>query len=160
MVVDDIGSDGEKIVLNDDADKVTENLYKNIEQSLNDLLQACSGLTYIVIDDLSGLFHLGLTFKDCIFLINSLLNFDDRINLIVGTHIASNDDQHLATALSYISDIIISVDSLRAGRSNIVTGVIKIQRHDIPMEKYHFKAMDKGVKIFKPGEVIKNLHMV
>lgn len=159
IFVEDIGA-AEPKLLNGDTEMVVNKLYKDIENQLQDLLEKCSGLIYVVIDNLSCLLDIGWQLKQCIFLVNMLINFNDRVNVIVSVHQASSDDQYLATTMNYISDLIVSVESLKAGRSPIVTGILSIKRSNMSIENYHFKTSEKGVKIFKPGDIIKNLHVI
>ncbi|KAI4469139.1 metallopeptidase m28 family member [Holotrichia oblita] len=142
-IVEDIGAANPKL-LNSDTNIVVNNFCKEIENQLQDLLIKCSGLIYVIIDNLSCLLDIGWEFKHCMHFVNMLINLNDRVNVIVSVHQATSDDQHLATAMNYISDIVVSVESLKAGRSPIVTGIINIKRNDTSVENYHFKTSEKG----------------
>lgn len=153
-LVDDIAQETNRTILVDDPEELLKNLYSMIEESLQELLQKKSGLIFLFVDDLSVLIDLGLESKHVLYLINTLINFDERLNIVVSTHVSGSMDQIVSNALSYISDVTISVESLRTGRSFYVSGIITIARNDVPLEKYQFKAMDRGVQIFKPGESV------
>ncbi|KAK9707899.1 Elongation complex protein 6 [Popillia japonica] len=70
IFVEDIGA-AEPKLLNGDTEMVVNKLYKDIENQLQDLLEKCSGLIYVVIDNLSCLLDIGWQLKQCIFLCSS-----------------------------------------------------------------------------------------
>jgi hypothetical protein len=83
--------------------------------------------------------------------------------MAVLTHIAEGDEeQHLLTAgLCHVADVIVSVCGLKTGQSSDVSGTMKVihRRLDQPMvahewneqNLYHFKLLDRQVKVFAPG---------
>ncbi|KAI4469144.1 elongator complex protein 6 [Holotrichia oblita] len=131
--------------------RLNYNLQENIttkrdRKSTAGFVNKVFGLIYVIIDNLSCLLDIGWEFKHCMHFVNMLINLNDRVNVIVSVHQATSDDQHLATAMNYISDIVVSVESLKAGRSPIVTGIINIKRNDTSVENYHFKTSEKGLR--------------
>lgn len=157
-IADDIGApEADKKLLTRNTEQLASNLFSNIEKEIRDLLRTKTGSVYLIVDNLSILLDMGLDIRHPIHLINMLLNSDNRINIVINTHVSTSQDRSLATAMSYIGDIVINVDSLKTGKSFYVSGLIGILRMDVPNDIYQFKATDKGVKIFRPGEVINNL---
>lgn len=134
----------------DDKAEFAKDFFKKIRKNIREMKKKQSGYIYVIVDNIDCLLDLGIPLKGCLFLINMLLNFHERVNLITGVNTTTNDGQSIATALCFISDMVITLNSLKAG--SYVSGLMIIQRLDTPPEQYQFKAAEKGVKIFRPGE--------
>lgn len=146
------------------TDRINEDfikyIYKDIENKIQ-LLKDTPGAdkVIIVIEDISKLLDLGLDLPSCNIFLQYLINLahvNDYIKIIINTHIGDNNDEIFSNAIEYAADITIGVNALKTGRSSDVTGILKIKRHDENFEEltYHYKAMDKTVKSFRPGEIM------
>ncbi|KAK9883723.1 hypothetical protein WA026_001911 [Henosepilachna vigintioctopunctata] len=138
-----------------------ENIFECIEKRTNDLVQKDSKHTYIIIDDLSHLLDLGLSVEYMTRFISWSCNLtSNNISVVINNHVSSFEisgdllprDHILSNTLSYISDLEIEVSPLKTGRSNEVSGIINILRPGEKINKLHYKAFDRGIKTFKPGE--------
>ncbi|GJQ70861.1 hypothetical protein Trydic_g8807 [Trypoxylus dichotomus] len=149
---DDGGSSSKpaKKLKTDDKAEFAKEFFKKVRKNIREMKKRQSGYVYVVIDNIDCLLDLGIPLKGCLFLINMLLNFHERVNLIAGVNTSTNDGQSIATALCFISDMVITLNSLKNG--SCLSGLMIIQRLDTPAEQYQFKAAEKGVKVFRPGE--------
>ncbi|KAL3272876.1 hypothetical protein HHI36_014338 [Cryptolaemus montrouzieri] len=145
-----------------------ENLFRDIEQKTEVLANSKSNQehTYLVIDDLSHLLDLGISIEFIIRFITWCCNLkDDSISVIVNNHVSTYEangdllpkDIILSNSLSYISDLDIQVSPLKTGRSNEVSGIITLARPGEETTELHYKAYDRGIKTFNPGESLMNL---
>ena len=120
----------------------------------------------LVIDDATDLLSLGIPVKDvlsffhyCRVLLESVVG----LSFIILTHITEGDEeQRLVTAsVGHVADTIVTISSLKTGQSSYISGVLKvihkkldksITRHDWNKQNvYHFKLLDRQVKVFAPG---------
>ena len=133
---------------------VVRELFDEIQSKIRDLPK--DGQVYVVIDDLTHLLDLGSPYKEVLVFLNSCVNLED-VTLIIGTHDSTGHgtEAGLSNGFNYMCDVEISVAPLKTGRSLDVTGVITIQRmrpeDKNNVEVYHYKALDREVKVFKPG---------
>jgi hypothetical protein len=119
-----------------------------------------------VIDDLSDLLSLGIHVKDVLSFLQycqTLLESQPDLSMVVLTHVAEGDEeQHLLSAgLCHVADITVIVCGLKTGQSSDVSGAMKVihRRWDQPIiadewnkqNLYHFKLLDRQVKVFAPG---------
>lgn len=133
----------------EDKTDLAKDFFKKIRRNIREMKDRQSGYIYVIIDKMNCLLEQDIPLKGCLFLINMLLNFHERVNLIACVDTGSNDGQSIATALCFISDMVVTLNSLKPGS---FLGLMTIQKLDSPPEQYQFKSAEKGVKIFKPGE--------
>lgn len=134
---------------------LARDLFDEIRTKIKDLPK--DGKVYVIVDDLTHLLDLGSTYKEVLVFLNSCVNLEDEVTLIVGTHDGTGHgtEAALSNAVNYMCNVEITVAPLKTGRSFDVTGVITILRM-LPEDKnkaevYHYKASDREVKVFKPG---------
>lgn len=122
---------------------------------------------YLIIDDLSHLFNIGLNIQDVwlfIRYLRSFVNLEPHLTLCVTSHVYKAQElcqQNLiAVGLRYFAELVINVQPLETGFSKSVSGKIivnwKSQRERLrfkwPEEMiYLFKLSDRQVKLFAPG---------
>lgn len=137
-------------------------IYEEVERNLKELKRTFKS-TYLFVDDLSHLMDLGVTLAEALRFVNLLgrLSSEENLNVIVNCHSSDNpdvlqDDTVLSNALEYIADVSVKVSPLKTGWSEDVTGVVRVKNCN--SEKvYHYKASDKEIRTFTPGESIKYL---
>ncbi|XP_063916496.1 elongator complex protein 6-like [Zophobas morio] len=158
-IVEDIGNETNYFV--DDKEQVVKGLFKSIKSTMEELVEAGSSRVYLVIDDISHLLDLGIDLKYIISFINyclSLIN-DERISVVINTHVCSKSDEIICNNLNYVSDVVIEVMPLKTGVSREVTGLLNIEKSGKEqVTQFHFKAYDKGIKTFHLGESVYNLY--
>ncbi|PNF25543.1 Elongator complex protein 6 [Cryptotermes secundus] len=152
-------------VLFGDEENTMRNLFHLIKGKTEKLLQKRK-LVSLVIDDLSNLLSLGISVKEVLSFLQycrTLLESQPGLSLVVLTHIAEGDDEQqlLNAGLCHVADVIVTVCGLKTGQSSDVSGSMKVthRRLDQPMiahewnkqNLYHFKLLDRQVKVFAPG---------
>jgi hypothetical protein len=148
-----------------EEENTMRNLFHLIEGRTKKLLEKRK-LVSLVIDDLSDMLSLGIPIKEVLSFLQycrTLLESQPGISLVVLTHIAEGDEEQrlLATGLCHVSDVIVSICGLKTGQSSDISGAMKVihRRLDQPMvahewnkqNVYHFKLLDRQVKVFAPG---------
>lgn len=146
------------------TERLNENFIKHIYKEIEDkigVLKRTSGADQIIviIEDMSKLLDFGLDLANSNIFLQYLVNFahdHDYVKIIINTHVGDKDDGLLSNAIEYASDVTISVNALKTGRSSDVTGILKIKRHEGNFDEltYHYKATDKSIRTFRPGEVM------
>jgi hypothetical protein len=146
-------------------ENTTRNLFHLIEGKTKQLLEKRK-LASLVIDDLSDMLSLGIPIKEVLSFLQycrTLLESQRGLSLVVLTHVAESDEEQrlLATGLCHVSDVIVTICGLKTGQSSDVSGAMKVihRRLDQSMvthewnkqNLYHFKLLDRQVKVFAPG---------
>lgn len=155
-IVDCIGL--EENYLQSDKDNIVKCLYLDIEKNLYNLLSNDTKMVYLIIDDLSHLGDIAVEVSHIINFVNyciSLTN-DERVAVILSNHVATLVDEIISNNVHYVADVHIEISSLKTGRSQDVTGVISVER-STQKDHYQYKAFDRGIKTFHPGESIHHL---
>lgn len=123
---------------------------------------------YIIIDDLSHLFDLGLSMEDVWLFIRYLRTFvneEPLLTLCIGSHIYKTCDDNClpnlaAVIIKQFADLVINVQPLETGFSKSASGKMIVhwnalnERHKFkwPEEMiYLYKLLDREVKLFEPG---------
>ncbi|XP_014213459.1 uncharacterized protein LOC106643019 [Copidosoma floridanum] len=123
---------------------------------------------FLILDDLSHLFDLGLNIQDVwlfIRYLRSFVNVEPRLTLCIASHTNKVDQEAyppnlVATGLEYFSDLVIHVQPLETGYSKSVSGKMIISwksqeerlKFKWPEEiMYLYKLYDRQVKLFAPG---------
>lgn len=136
-------------------DVYLESLKNSIKQTIEELSQRNEGKVFLVIDDLSHLVDLEIPYKELMYFVNFCVDLqdNDRVWLVIGSH--SNEEEHeddllMSNLISYVSDVDISISSLKTGVSQGVSGVINVNKKDCK-DIFHYKTSDKFVQVFSPG---------
>lgn len=155
-VFEDLGNEDQQEYsrfMNQDEETIIKYFYKNIESYISEIYTPDSEV-YLIIDDLSHLIDLNIDYS----LINIFINYCVNINGITSVfnlHVANRKDEIISKSLEYIADVVIDVLPLKTGRSADVSGVVKVARETEDGQQnniYHYKAYDRGIKTFRPGE--------
>lgn len=156
-IVDCIGL--EENYFQEDKDNIVKSLHLNIGKKLDDLLKTGTQQVYLIIDDLSHLADIAIEISQMINFVNYCVSLTDeeRIAVILNNHVATNIDEIISNNLHYIADVHIEISALKTGRSQDVTGLISIERLS-QKRQYQYKAFDRGIKTFHPGESIYHLY--
>ncbi|EFA08802.1 elongator complex protein 6 [Tribolium castaneum] len=158
-IVEEIGNGTHYLI--DDKEQIVKALFTSIKNSIEELAATAPNRVYLIIDDISHLLDLGIDLKYIISFINyclSLVN-DDRVSVVINTHVCSKSDEIICNNLNYVSDVVIEVLPLKTGLSREVTGVMSIEKSgNAQVTQFHFKAYDKGIKTFHLGESVYNLY--
>lgn len=143
----------------EDKDNIVKCLYLDIRKNLEQLLVHGNHQVYLVIDDLSHLSDLAVEISDIITFVHYCINLinNDRICVILNNHVSSDKDEIVSNNLQYIADAHIEISSLKTGKSIDVTGFLTIERNS-EKSQYQYKAYDRGIKTFRPGEAIYHLY--
>lgn len=130
-----------------------------MEKQIEHFISTNNQPVYIVIDDVSHFLDLGVELGTIINFVNRCLNLTskDNVHSLINSHVGSKSDLILANSIQYVCDVFICVSALKTGKSTDITGVMTVVREDNE-KRYHFRAFDRGVKTFNPGETIYNLY--
>lgn len=146
-----------------DPSASSNDIDKHVYQRIQEVVSNTKGKFYVFIDDLSHFLDLGIGLIGVTQFINHCAGLDDT-KVVINTHCANKEDVYLSNALHHISDLIIDVFSLKTGRSVDVTGVVSIRREgsdavDAHFRQtiFHYRTLDREVKLFAPGDSILNL---
>lgn len=139
-------------------EQLPERIFFDIESTLHAFVD-CE--MQVIIDDFSHLMDLGATTRELLGFVNRCVNLtnDDRVSVVMCMHVADNSDGVIGKGLTYISDTTMVVRALKTGRSRDVTGVIDVMRNRAnTVDTYHYKATDKEIKTFSPGQSLNYLY--
>lgn len=158
-VIDNIGRELEE---NPDypIGQIPKCLLNSIKKGIDNLLTSKKQAVYLIIDDISHFLDLGIELSQVVSFTNACVNLacDDDVFVVINSHVSScESDLIVAHSVQYICDVLIEVSPLCTGKSTDITGVMRIQRGGVE-DSYHFRAFDRGVKTFHPGETIYNLY--
>ncbi|KAJ8979400.1 hypothetical protein NQ317_015829 [Molorchus minor] len=145
-IVENIGL--EENYLQEDKENLVKCFYHDIKRCLSDISTE-ETQTYLMVDDLSHLLDLGVDLSVIINFVNYCVNFinNDRVSVVLNSHVSSKIDEIIANNLQYIADVHIEVSPLNTGRSTDVTGFLTVER-STGKSRYHYKAFDRGDKNF------------
>ncbi|XP_066262667.1 elongator complex protein 6 [Euwallacea similis] len=134
-------------------------LFDSIKKEIASFLSNSNSPIYLVIDDLSHFLDLGAELSEMVQFTNNCINLTGEGNIftVINSHVSSKNDLVVANSVQYVCDLFVNVSSLKTGRSTDVTGLMTVQRGENE-QKFHFRAFDRGVKTFRPGEAIFNLY--
>lgn len=126
---------------------------------------------YLIIDDLSHLFDLGMSFENVwnfIRCLRSFVNLEPRFSLCISSHAYKNVNDEtcqsnlIATGLEYFADLVVNVQPLETGYSRSVTGkmIISWKSHTERLKfkwpeeiVFLYKLFERQVKLFAPGSL-------
>lgn len=156
-IVDNIGL--EEDYLQEDKESIVKCLYFDIKKNLDELIHGSESQAYLIIDDVSHLLDLGVELTLVVNFVNYCVNLinNDKISVVLNSHTSSKTDEIICSNLQYIADVHVEVSALKTGQSTDVTGLITIEKLS-GKNQYHYKAFDRGVKTFHPGESIYHLY--
>lgn len=156
-IVDNIGL--EEDYLQEDKESIVKCLYFDIKKNLDELIHGSESQAYLIIDDVSHLLDLGVELTLVVNFVNYCANLinNDKISVVLNSHTSSKTDEIICSNLQYIADVHVEVSALKTGQSTDVTGLITIEKLS-GKNQYHYKAFDRGVKTFHPGESIYHLY--
>lgn len=143
----------------EDKDNIVKCLYLDIRKNLEQLLVDGNHQVYLLIDDLSHLSDLAVELSDIIAFVHYCINLinNERISVILSNHVSSNKDEIISNDLQYTADVYIEISPLKTGKSADVTGFLTIEKN-FQKTQYQYKAYDRGIKTFRPGESIYHLY--
>lgn len=156
-LLEEIVNDGDVVRL---QEQLTEIIFDEIKNTVGDLAKNNHNV-HLVIDDYSHLFDLGVNLQKILTFVNQCMNLTNNqlVSVVLGTHVSDNSDRVVANSLTYTADVTITVSTLTTGRSRDVTGVIDVIRNRIGgTDVYHYKATEKEIKSFCPGQSLNYLY--
>lgn len=158
-IAEDIGNESKYLI--EDKELIVKDLFTNINNHIQELVASTPNRVYLIIDDISHLLDLGIDLKYIISFINCCLGLvnNDKISVVVNTHVCGKLDEIICNNLNYVSDVVIEIFPLKTGISREVTGVMNVEKlSNVEGIQFHFKAYDKGIKTFHLGESVYNLY--
>ncbi|CAG9832951.1 unnamed protein product [Diabrotica balteata] len=155
-IVENIGC--EDSYLQENKENVVKDLYFNIKDCVN-ALKTDGKIVYLLIDDLSHLHDLDIDIKHTLLFVHYCISLTDRddVCFILNNHVSTHTDNVISKNLEYVADVNVKVSSLKTGKSQDVTGFLNVRRGN-DLSCYHYKAFDRGIKTFRPGESIHHLY--
>nr|CAH7728404.1 unnamed protein product [Callosobruchus chinensis] len=145
--------------LREDKESLVKGLYLDIKKHLKTLLEEGDHRAYLIIDDLSHLVDLGVDVCQVINFTTYCLNLteNERVSVVLSNHVGNKIDEIVSTNLQYVADVHVEVSALKTGASLDVTGTFSIERGS-RKKMFQYKAYDRGIKTFHPGESIYHLY--
>ena len=90
-------------------------------------------------------------FIDCL---QGLMSEINGLSIVISTHVSNDDSERLMGAfLRHASDLSVTVSGLQTGLSKDVSGILSVSKNDALPSTYHFRLMDRQIKIFSPGAI-------
>ncbi|XP_076249977.1 elongator complex protein 6 [Rhynchophorus ferrugineus] len=154
-IIESIGSEVE--------DNFQTHMLKSLFLSIKEEIELFCSLKdqpiYLIIDDISHFLDLSIELSQIISFINYCVNLTSNANMfvVINAHVGSKPDHIIAKSVQHICNVFVEVSQLKTGKSTDVTGLMTVQRGD-NMDSFHYRAFDRGVKTFHPGETIHNLY--
>jgi hypothetical protein len=144
--------------------ELIKNEYRTIKKETD------SGTSYIIIDDISHLFDIGLNIEDVWLFIRNVRSFiytEPLLTICIASHIYKRveelcESNVICYGLRYLADLVISIQSLETGYSENVSGKMvicwKSQNERLKLKYpeeilYLFKLFDRKVKLFASGSL-------
>jgi len=157
-VVENIGLELE-VNGEDPKSQILKCIFASIKNDVSGFLSNEDHPVCLVIDDLSHFLDLGLEISEVVDFTNRCINLtsDKHVFAVINSHVSSKADLIVANSIQYVCDVFVCVSSLTTGKSTDITGVMTVHRGQNE-NRYHFRAYDRGVKTFHPGETIYNLY--
>lgn len=154
---DEIVNEGDFATL---QESVVDMLYNDIKKCVSNFLENNDNV-YVIIDDFSHLFDLGVSLQKVLIFVNKCMNLvnEERVSVVLGSHVSDKNDRIIANSLTYTSDVTVVVSTLKTGRSRDVTGVIDVIRNRVDkVDTYHYQATEKEIRTFCPGQSLNFLY--
>ncbi|XP_065155264.1 uncharacterized protein [Atheta coriaria] len=110
---------------------------------------------WVFIDDYTHIQDCTHDVAESINFLNMLLGefYNETIRYIVGLHVGDENDRILSSDLEYSADCIIDVSLMKTGRSDDISGILKVLRNR-KLITYHYKVREYGVDIIAPGNFL------
>lgn len=142
-----------------ESNQIVKQLFLEINSKTNNLLLNNKN-TFVVIDDISHLLDLGVTFNEITSFIQHLisLTINRNISIIVNCHVASETDNLISNLLQHSADVAVIVSNLKTGRSWDVSGVLTVNRNSEIQNEinkqavYHYRLFEQEIRVFAPGK--------
>lgn len=154
----------EDTILFGNKQEFVEKFFSDIEQRINEIRKINEDHIFVIIDDLTHLLDIGVDVEIIQRFITWCCNIKtNSVSVIINNHVSRfeinndlrPDDNIVANSLSYTTDLEIEVALMKnSGLCNDVTGVINVARPGEATIKLHYKAFDRGIKTFKPGDAV------
>ena len=147
------------------SEDIVNSLFLMIKEKLEKLMET-KKMVCLVIDDVSDILSLGVPVKDVLSFLQYcrvLLELLHGLSFVVLTHIYEEDEEQclVAANISHVANKVVTVSSLKTGQSVDVSGIMKISNKNLDTSVreldwnkqniYHFKLLDRQVKVFAPG---------
>lgn len=165
ILVDNINSNQESEcnLLSDNKELIVKSLFLHINSKVEKLAKDIkTKKLHLIIDDVNHLLDLGVSNKFVIIFTNYCVNLlsKDCATVVMNFHVSNNNDEMIANAFAYVADVNIKVATLKTGISHEVSGVISIYRgqKSNEVDVFHYKASDREIKVFAPGESLYSLY--
>lgn len=156
-LLDEIVNDGDVAAL---RETIAEVFFEEVKKSVGGFVKNNENV-YLIVDDYSHLFDLGVGLREVLGFVNKCVNLgnDERVCVVLGTHVSDKSDKIVANSLTYASDVTIVVSTLKTGRSRDVTGVIDVVRNRVDrVDTFHYQATEKEIRSFCPGQSLNFLY--
>lgn len=109
----------------------------------------------LIVGNINDLVITGVSISQLFIFINclqDLLSQIDGLSLVISTHFTDDESESLLGAfLRHSSDLTVTVAGLKTGLSKDVSGILSVFRQAALPSIYHYRLMDRHVKIFTPG---------
>ncbi|KAE8737470.1 hypothetical protein FOCC_FOCC017069 [Frankliniella occidentalis] len=110
----------------------------------------------LIIGNVNDLLTSGVSTAQLFIFLNylqGLLSGISNLSLVISTHVTDDDDSErlLGAFLKNASDLTVTVSALQTGLSKDVSGCLSVGGLSVSSGTYHYRLLDRQVKMFSPG---------
>ncbi|KAJ1527643.1 hypothetical protein ONE63_007605 [Megalurothrips usitatus] len=141
--------------INDSGTIIVETLFSSIRSRLLKMKDSFKSVC-LIIGNINDIITTGVSTSHIFTFINylqGLLAEIDCMSLVISTHFTDDDESErlLGSFLKNASDLTVTVSGLQTGLSKDVSGCLNVWGQSTPSGTYHYRLLDRQVKMFSPG---------
>lgn len=132
-----------------------KSLFSAVRSKLKEMREKFKSVCLIV-GNVNDLINTGVSSANLFIFINylqGLLSDINNMSLVISTHVTDEDDSErvLGAFLKNAADLTVTVSGLQTGLSKDVSGCLSVWGQSVPSGTYHYRLLDRQVKMFSPG---------
>ncbi|XP_034248586.1 uncharacterized protein LOC117649718 isoform X2 [Thrips palmi] len=132
-----------------------KNLFLSVRNKLMKMRENFKSVC-LIIGNINDIVTSGVSLEHVFIFINylqGLLSEISNMSLVISSHVTDEDENErlLGTFIKNSSDLTVLVSGLQTGLSKDVSGCLSVLGQSVPSGTYHYRLMDRQVKMFSPG---------
>lgn len=134
---------------------IVKSLFLNVRNKLIKMKENFKSVC-LIMGNINDIVTSGVSIADTFVFINylqGLLSEISNMSLVISTHVTDEDESErlLGAFIQSSSDLTVTVSGLQTGLSKDVSGCLSVWGQSVPSGTYHYRLMDRQVKMFSPG---------
>lgn len=134
---------------------IIKNLFLSLRNKLIKMRENFKSVC-LIIGNINDIVTSGVSIAHVFIFINylqGLLSEISNMSLVISTHVTDEDESErlLGAFIKNSSDLTVTVSGLQTGLSKDVSGCLSVWGQSVPSGTYHYRLMDRQVKMFSPG---------